>query len=307
MIIFLYGEDTYRSRQKLEEIAAHYQKIHQSGLNLKRFEGESLDFQEFKNDFQTTPMFKEKKLFILNDTFSNQGFKDSFLENSERFVKSDNVILFYETRGDLAKDPFFTFLKKEAKSQEFGLLAAQQLKNWLKKEFEAKGAKIAPEALEEMIDFVGNNLWQLANETQKLAAFKKDGKIEVKDVKLLVKPEIETDIFKTIDAIALKNKKQALTLLHQHLEKGDSPLFLLSMIAFQFRNILSIKDLVEKGKSPVRSGLHPFVARKAYQQAQKFTLSELKKIYQKIFEVDYNIKTGQADPQTALDLLVADL
>lgn len=307
MIIFLYGEDTYRSRQKLQEIVDQYKSLHQKGLSLKFFDGTTLDFEVFKSELQTTSMFKEKKLFIINGALANDSFKESFLENHEKFQKSESIILFYEIKSDFKKDPLFALLKKEATSQEFEIPTGQRLKVWLQKEFEKAGARTAPQVQELMIEAVGNNLWQLSNEVQKLAAFKRGGVIEPKDVRALVKPQVETDIFKTIDAIALKNKKQALYLLRQHLEKGDSPLYLLSMMAFQFRNILGIKDLVEKGKSYARCGLHPFVARKSYQQSQKFTLAEIKKIYQKIFEVDLSIKTGKMEPETALELLVADL
>ncbi|KKT17588.1 MAG: DNA polymerase III subunit delta [Candidatus Nealsonbacteria bacterium RIFCSPLOWO2_01_FULL_43_36] len=307
MIIFLYGEDTYRSRRKLEEIVAHYKEIHQSGLNLKYFDGNIVDFQDFKSELQTVSMFKEKKLLILTDVFSNQEFKDGFLKDAEWFVDSDNVILFYEEKGEFAHDRLFTFFKKHAQSQEFELLTGLKIKNWLKDEFTKNKTRIDPMALETMVNFAGNDLWQLANDVQKLVAYKRGKEIETKDVRLFVKPKLETDIFKTIDAISLKNKKQALNLLHKHLEKGDSPLYLLSMINFQFRNILGVKDLAERGEPLSSSGLKPFLARKSSEQARKFTYDELKKIYQKIFQIDYSIKTGKLDPQAALDLLIAEL
>ncbi len=307
MIIFLYGPDSYRSRQKLNEIIEHYKKTHQTGLNLKQFEGKDLDLQDLKNELQITPMFQEKKLLVLNNVFINKNFKEEFLKNSSRLAKSENIIIFYEDKEVPSADSLFKFLKKEAKTQEFSTLAPQQLRNWLKKEFAQYRAEIDPRAVDRLIEFVGNDLWQLGNEVKKLAAFKKNKKIEVKDVELLVKSKIETDIFKTIDAIALKRKKQALNLLHQHLEKGDSPAYLLSMINYQFRNILAIKDLLEKGQPLSRAKLHPFVMKKSYQQAQQFSLGELKKIYRKIFEADYSIKTGKSEPQAALDLLVAGI
>ena len=307
MIIFLYGEDTYRSRRKLQEIVDHYREIHKSGLNLKYFDGGAVDFQDFKSELQTVSMFKEKKLLILTDVFSNQAFKDSFLKDSKRFISSDNVILFYEEKGGLARDPLLAFLKKHAQSQEFELLSGVKIKNWLKDEFGKAKTKIDPMALEVMINLTGNDLWQLANDVQKLVAYKGGREIETKDVKLLIKPKLETGIFELIDAIALKNKKQALILLHKHLEKGDAPPYLLSMINFQFRNILGVKDLIERGEPLSSSGLKPFPARKSYELARKFTREELKKIYQKIFQVDYSIKTGKLDPQAALDLLIAEL
>ena len=127
----------------------------------------------------------------------------------------------------------------------------------------------------------------------------------------MVRSKIETDIFKTIDAIAEKNKKRALELLHKHLEKGDSPLYLLSMINYQFRNLLIVKDFIERCKPYNiilrKSGLHPFVVKKSYYQSQKFSFQELKKIYRKVFQIDLNIKTGRIESEMALDLLIAEI
>ena len=320
MIIFLYGPDTYRSRRKLNEIIEHYKKIHRSGLNLKYLDlsekGISTElsrtsFEDFKDEFQSISMFAEKKLIILEEAFTNQNFKENFLRNSKKFVNSRDIILFYKTTETPRNDPLFKFLKKYAKSQEFKLLEGENLKNWLKREIKNYKLKINPIALEKLTDYVGNDLWQMANEIRKLVSYKKNKKVEVKDIELLVKPKIEPEIFKTIDAIASKNKKQALELIHKHLEKGDNPLYLLSMINFQFRNLLTIRDLIEKNKSPYtllkEAKLHPYVIKKSYSQAQKFKIDELKKIYQKIFQVDLSIKTGKLDPQTALDLFIAEI
>jgi len=311
MILSLYGPDTYRSRKKLREIIEHYQKVHKSGLNLKCLDGEDLEFEEFKNHTQQASMFDEKKLIVLSNTFSNKDFQENFIKNAKDFCNSEDIYLFYDENKISAKDRFLKFLQKEGKCQEFSHLDAQDLKKWLKKEMAEYKVEISPKALDRLINFVGGDLWQLSNEIKKLVNFKKGKKIEPEDIETLVKPRIETDIFGTIDSIARKNKKRALELIHLHLEKGDNPLYLFSMINFQFRNLLIIKDLIEKHSPyPVilkKSGLHPFVVKKTYQLADKFTLEDLKKIYQKIFQVDLSIKTGKLKPEVALDLLIAEI
>ena len=317
MLIFLYGQDTYRSRQKLNEIINHYKKIHKSGLNLKYFDGKNLSFQDFKDEIRSVSMFAEKKLAVLKNTFLNKNFKENFLRDSKEFAESKNIVLFYEEE-EFSGDKLFKFLKKYAKSQEFKPLQSQKLKNWVKKGFDDYGIEIREEALEKLINFVGSDLWQMANEIKKLVSYKlkcPNPEISQRDIELLVKPKIENDIFKTIDAIASKNKKQALDLIHKHLEKGDTPLYLLSMINFQFRNLLIVKSqelrrkfyagdvrvLTEKLK------MHPYVIQKSTQQTRKFNFEELKKIYQKIFQVDLSIKTGKVEPETALDLFIAEI
>jgi len=48
MIILLYGEDTFRLRQKLIEVIEEYKAKHKTGLNLARFEENNLDFDKIK-------------------------------------------------------------------------------------------------------------------------------------------------------------------------------------------------------------------------------------------------------------------
>lgn len=311
MLILLYGPDTYRSRQKLDEIIENYKKIHKSGLNLRYFEEKDLDFEEAQNEIQQASIIAGKKMLVLKNVFSDLDFKEKFLKKSKNFINSKDLILFYEEKDIPKTDSFFKLLKKSGKSQEFKFLEGQNLKNWIKKEFNNYNTKIEAGVTEKLINFVGNNSWQLSNEIKKLASYKKNKAVELKDIELLVKPKIEADIFKTIDALAQKDKKQALSLLHKHLEKGDNPLYLLSMINFQFRNLISIKSLVEKNCTyqdiQKKTKLHPFVVKKSLWQARSFTFSELKKIYQKIFKADFDIKTGKIQAETALDLLIAEI
>jgi DNA polymerase-3 subunit delta len=315
MFIFLYGEDTFRSLQKLREIVDEYKKIHKTGLNLIYFDCQNFEFTEFENAVQSVSMFQEKKLIILRNAFFNTDFKEKFLKwaSEPRGVQSkqsfENIIVFYENQAMKKTDALFKFLKTKAKLQEFNFLTGRKLQDWVNKEFEEYGTKIEFGARECLINFVGKDLWQMSQEIKKLCAYKKTDKIvKIEDVELLVIPKIETDIFKTIDAIGLNNKKLALFLLRKHLAKGDSPLYLLSMINFQFRNLLSVKDFMEKqgntyGRVKI-PGMHPYVAQKSCYQARQFGLEKLKKIYQKLLLTDMEIKTGKIDARMALDMLI---
>jgi len=316
MIIFLHGRDTYRSGQKLKEIIGSYRKIHKSGLNLRFIEGGDFTFEDMKNETQTISMFDEKKLIIFKNVLSNLKDEDNVLGFFKKLNSSKDIIVVYEEKAADKRLSLVKFLEKEAKVQEFEPLDGQRLKNWTKNQIESCGGKIDPAALETLTNYVGNDLWWMKNETEKLVNYRDGKKIEEADINLLVKPKIEPEIFKTIDAIAFnKNlwagKKQALKLLHEHLEKGDHPLYLLSMINYQFRNLLIIKDLIEKNTPYYSiskiSKIHPFVVKKTYEQAGKFTFQELKKIYQKIFQIDLSIKTGKIDPTTALDFLIVSI
>ena len=305
MIIFLYGEDTYRTREKLQEIVTEYKKVHKSGLNLRYFKE---SFNDLYDSFKQSSMFSEKKLFIIINPFTDSGFKEKFIDQKEFIDSSDIVVISQE--GTIKKNSvLLKYLIKNAKFQEFDFLIGLKLKNWIKSEVEKYNSKIDEGAINQLIQYVGSDLWRMSNEIKKLVCFSKN--ITESAVSSLVKPNVEVDIFKTIEAIASKNKEKALSCLGDHIEKGESPLYLLSMINFQFRNLLIIKDLVER-QIPYydiakRSGLHPFVVKKAHYLLNSFSKSELEIIYSKIFKIDREIKNGRIEPLIALDLLVAGI
>lgn len=315
MIYFIYGEDSYRAKRKLEEIILGYKEKNKSGLNLIHCDAAVSSFKDFYSNLQINSMFAEKKLIVLKNVFGNAKFQEEFLEELSAqggpALGGKDIVIVYEDCPADQRTKFFKALQKHAKCQEFKYLQLAMLKKWVAEEFNNNKAKINPDALDLLVSFVGSDLWQMANEINKLSNYRKDSVVGKEDIELLVKPNAENDIFKTIDALASKNKKLALSLLHKHLDGGEVPLYLLSMIAYQFRNILIIKELQDT-KTPYgliakKSGLHPFVVQKSYYLCNQFSMPELKKIYQKIFQIDSDIKTGKIEAEVALDLLLAEI
>ncbi len=311
MIYFIYGQDSYRAKEKLKEITEQYKIKHKSGLNSVHIDVKEKSFKDIFDNFKIASMFNEKKLIILKDIFSNQKFGEDFLKEIKTLKDSKDVIIVFEKNEVDQRTKLFRALIKNAKCQEFNFLDNRGLKIWFKKESVKHKLQIDFAAEAMILSYVGNNLWQLENEIKKLANFKPGKLIKKEDVILLVKPKTDNNIFKTIDAISQRDKKQALSLLRGHLDDGDSPLYLFSMMAYQFKNLLIIKELIEKGLSysaiVEKSALRPFVVKKSFHICGQFSFLKLKKIYQKIFRVDLDIKTGKIDAETALDLFIAEI
>lgn len=311
MIIFLYGEDTFRLNKKLTEIVGQY-KARKKGLNFKVFDAEADGYEEFSNELRQSSIFSEKKFVIVKNVFLNKTFKEKMIEGLNKLPTRDGVVVVCQEGHVLKNDRLLKYLKENAKVQEFEPISGSKLEAWAAAEAASHGLDISRAAVSKLVLFVGNDLWRLSNEIEKLASygFDKQGVVSESDIDLLVKSRIDSDIFKTIDALAVKNKKAALTLVREHLEKGDSHFYLLSMINYQFRNLLAVKSQEASGFDPGlagRVGIHPYVLRKTLQQCRAFSLEDLKKIYRKIFQIDLEIKTGKLDAEIALDLLIAEI
>ncbi len=321
MIIFLYGEDNFRSRQKLAEIKNKFLEKNKEGASLSVFDFAENDWniREIVMDISSGGLFSSKKLVIIENIiggkkeFSDEKF-EKFLKAEAKKEKSDSILIFWESDKTKKSGKLYKLLQKIAKCQEFKLLEGMKLKNWITEKVRNIGEgkiSISPEAVEKLVVFVGNNLELLSREVEKLVNYKNEREITASDVEKLVKSKIDTDIFKTVDALARGDKRISIELLHNHLGSGEDPFYLLSMYFYQFRNLVKIKPLAEKNIAQPeiisKLKMHPFVVRKTLNQARNFSWDKLKSSYNALCKIDFEAKTGKTDIALALDKFVAEV
>lgn len=340
MIIFLFGQNHFFIKKKTKELIDEYKKKHQSGLNLLKFDSDDLDFKDFKNKIETISMFKEKKLIILKNIFSpsinwrkesvfnrqNKIFKEKFLDyiqksnlkkDKERIVIISELFLSEPNKiKDIKKDKLFLELTKSpVLYKEYKNLSFSQLKKWLFDYFKKENVKLGDGVLDYFISLMpADNLEFIEKEIEKLILYTRDKNnfIKKEDVDLLIsETNFNQNVFKIIDLLTEKKKGAVINLIGKFLKSGKNELYLLAVILNHIRNLIKIRSLLDKNKSQQeickKLNLHPFVFQKNYQQAQKFSLEDLKKIYFLLFETDVNIKTGKIEPGLALDLLVSKI
>lgn len=312
MLFFLYGPETYVAREKLREIEERFEK---DAFLVRHFDCANTTMGEVRQEMSTPSLFYQKKFLCLLNPFSAKEFLRELKEEKEAFFKSSpHGIVFFEQREVPKTDPFFLFLKERAQSQCFEKLRGAELFSFVKKEFARYGVDIEREAARALMVFAGDDLWRLSKEVQKLAAFRKNNVPALvlrEDVATLVQENADPRIFATIDAIGRKQPALATKLLGEHLKAGEAPLYLFSMLAYQFRLLLSVKGLLGKNMSPARisriANLRPFVAEKAIDAAKLFRVQELKALYRKLFLLDLALKTGKGDPHHLLYLFVSQI
>ncbi len=322
MFIFLYGEDSFRSKEKLKELIKKFQKeIDPSNLNIFFLEGEKIDINKLEQAISSEGFLAKKRMVVIKNLF-NQCKDDKILEKILNILnrENENILIFWEgakidQKINKIKKEIFEKLsrkldpecgKNEKYSWEFSLLTGIKLKDWIKKRIENHDAKIENQALENLIAIVGNDLWRMSNEINKLCAYKFKKTITQDDLNLLITNKIDENIFNLVDAIGNKNKTLALKLINDQLEANNSTYYLLSMIIRQFRILLQIKDLSLNNQSVSQLKLHPFVIQKASSQAKKYSFEQLKNIYHQLLEMDIKLKTSQTKPIVLFDLFIVN-
>lgn len=283
MIILIHGKDSYRIKEKVNSLVNGQEIV---------FDFEEDVYPLLIDSLKQRSLFDSKKIVVTKGLLKK--------------VKSikDIIPLVGDTTLIIVEDTIDKKYKKIADEEYcFDLLQGAELIKWINARV---GGKIHNLAVKKIIEYFNNDLWRISSELDKLACYKDGGMILVDDIELLMRPDIENNIFRTIDAIASKNKKTSLKLLYSHIEKGDAVSYLFSMIFFQFRNLIAVKDAQKLGLRNINK-MNPYVFSKTSNQSRSFTYEELINYYSKLVQSDYYIKTGKIDPGIALDLFIFGL
>ncbi len=302
MIIFLYGTDGYRLNQNKETIIKSYRAKHASGLNLSFIDcNHDKASHRLEDIIKNQSFFKEVKLTVLSDVFSSRTEEIyDLLKKYEISSDKDCVVLAIHkgTPSEAKNKEFFAYLSDEKNLvRYFEPLTGAKLTAWIRAEAAERSAIFEASALRQFL-LSGTDSWQHIHNLEKLANYCQ-GKITEADVNLLVNFKNEPNIFECIEAVARRDLPTAFQLLYSEFAHGQDPYYLLTMIVYQFRNMLVVKDLLSRGLNlpaiAKQSGLHPFVVRKVAALAGRFSMPELKQNYHKFLDLELGSKNGNID------------
>lgn len=306
MIIFLYGQDSFRIRQKLQEIVNGYKAKNPSGLNLTKLDFAEDNVNDFYEAVKSDSFIPEKKLIIVKNVF--RADSEAFLKflKIKNFEKKEDTILIIISFANSDKSKLFEYLiGKPNQAQNFKPLKEYEIKSYAKKMVNSLNIELTGDALNFLISNCGNDLWKLDGEIKKIAAYKIQGVVSKSQVEELIIRGRDYNIFELTDALIKKNKIKALSALYRALESGEKPTELLGLLGWQVRNLLKFKLSSNAKSSDLK--LHPFVLEKLKESAKFFSVDELNMIMSKIIDLDLAFKTTDLDEKTALSLLISGL
>ncbi|MCH7736092.1 MAG: DNA polymerase III subunit delta [Chloroflexi bacterium] len=224
----------------------------------------------------------------------------------------DSTVLVFTDGALGANNPLLRLLRPVALVEELTAPSGEALARWVKSTVEAKGSSISPSANRSITDLVGNDLWTLDQELEKLALYCSGREIQEADVGEIVSQVREANIFVAVDAMIDGRPGVALRLLHQLKEDGKEAPQIIGMVERQLRLLALARDAIDRGvpQSELKARLgtsSDFVVRKTAEQARRHSMPEIVWRYNRLLETDLAIKRGRLEPDLALELLVGDV
>jgi DNA polymerase-3 subunit delta len=293
--------------------------------------GVQTQLPELINICQALPFIDARRLVVIEGLLASlerRSKRGRYLENGNRqpsnllsrweglalaIPKMPESTLLVFLDGPLSdRNPLLQRLRTVSKVQNLLSPNGEPLARWIKTSAQQRGASISPAAIRCLADHVGNNLWTLDREIEKLALYTAERCIDENDVKELVSKVREANIFSAVDAILDGKPDAAFRLLHQLRQDGREATSIIALIGRQLRLMALARDLYERGVPQrdwgSRLGIaSQFALRKTIEQSRRYSWIDLNLRFQQLLETDLSLKQGRVEPDLALEIMVGDL
>lgn len=256
--------------------------------------------EDILNDAETMPLFGDKKLILVDgDIFDNNNSKVL-----EKYLKKENLstIIVFIIRNEKL-DERKKIIKLISNKIECNKV---NVNSFAKNLFE--GYQINNTTINKLIIRVGENLYNLTNEIEKLKIFKINDKIINDDDLVITVKNVDDDIFGFIDSVINKNYEKIVEVYHELLKKNGEPIAIIVMIANQVRLLYQTKLLYSRGitSDGIASTLevHPYRVKLALEKGKNYSEKTLLGLLEKLADLDIAIKSGKIEADIGLELFL---
>ena len=295
-LYLLYGDEPYLVERAVKKLVERAVDPGFRDFNLNVFYGNECRGDEVFSAAQTLPMFAERRVVLVKKggelSAAAMEVLLSYLQDP-----SPGTCLIRQAEKVDGRKKFYAEFKKRGEAVEFKRPYENQLGPYVRDEVRAAGKKIDSAAAELLAYLVGNNLQELVSQTEKLCVYcgKKDS-IAVADVKAIVSDTKVESVFEFTDALGSKDLGKSLKMLTALLQDGETPLRVLGAVARHYRQLWQVRELLDRkvpsAELAKASGINPYFLKKVTDQARNYTVGELRRIFERMLELDLAFKSG---------------
>jgi DNA polymerase III subunit delta len=312
MYLFI-GNDPFLVDNAVEQLV---KKLDVDPFNVLTYDLDEHGLDELLQEMNTISFFADKKIIkIKHPWFFYEEKTDDYLSDLIKYFHNpneDTTLIFMLERGMDASLPATKEAKKYVRIETVADMAKEDFKPYVKKAFESLKYTIEDLAVDELLERTNFDISMLNNEIAKLKLFAFDDKrIALKDIKQLVARNLEENIFELTNAVLAKNKKRILEVYYDLLEKNEDPIRIIFNISSKLKETIQTKQLLEKGYNQEAIASYFNVkSSKAYymvKNAQQISKQNLESLYEKLSNLDYDIKSGRMDKKLGLELFLLEV
>ncbi|WP_051224377.1 DNA polymerase III subunit delta [Pseudoclavibacter soli] len=293
-----------RARTRIKAALGAAADIEQSALDAADYTGGTLLSAASPSLFAQPRLIEVDHLETMNDAFLADAL--SYLD----VIDPDVTLVLRHRKGVRGKKLLTAIRAMKAGAVE---VECPQLKRdderlgFVRAEFEAAGAAIAPDAARQLVEAFHEDLTELAAACQQLVA-DVPGTVTAQHIDLYFGGRVETTGFKIADAVAAGRERQALVLFRHATLQGVSMVPLMVALASRIRLMAAVAGATGSDQQLAGAvGAAPWQVRNARRDAAAWHERELARAVRAVAHTDAGVKGGVVDAEFAVESLIRQL
>ena len=316
VVYLLHGEDDFGIAEFIRAMLAKMGDSSMAELNTTRLDA-GADLEAVRAAASAVPFLAPRRVVIVENTaarYKSGEDQEKFIALLESLPQSTALVL-VETKSLSDKNWLLKWAARSADRayiRSYAVPQGAQMADWIRKYAAELGGEISFQAASLLAESAQDVPRMAALEVDKLLAYVNYQRpVDVDDVEAAAAfTSGQGDYFAFLDAIAAHNGRRAMDMLEKLLDERDAIGLFFSLVG-HFRLVLQAREIYENGGQADTVAqvlkIHPFRARKMVEQARTLPLPALESMYVRLQQLDFEIKTGQVQPQLALETMVAEL
>lgn len=280
-----------------------YSGMQMEDLNLIKFGEGIIDMKDVVRALNTLPVFCDKKIVYLDIRMSKLNELKN-IKDLQEYLECPNMssVLIVNLGSNDIK-----FIDKNIESIDCNRLGINIVSLKIKQIANMSNKNISEETIKLLYDYTLGDLAKITVELNKLISYVGDkDSIEISDIKELVTPSLEYQVFELTDALAKKNSIRVYQIISDMKAKKDEFRTLPAIIFSHFRRLFMVALNQDKNRMELSKllGIKEYAVKMSMQQAGLFSKSQLKKINELLSQVDFDLKQSNMSIDNAVGLIV---
>lgn len=321
-LYLFYGEEQYLREYYLQQMKKKLLDGPAADFNYHRFTQQTMDLQALSDAVEAMPMMAERSMIQIDDWDLSrlpEGSRDTLTGILSDIPDYCTIVFVFDTvayKVDRRQKKLKEALDRGL-SVEFARQSQRELTTWIRRHFLTLGKSIGDRQCEYLTFLTGGTMTALSAEIDKIAAYAAGDEITDQDIRAVVIPVLDAEVFDITDAIAAGEYEKALVKLRTLLQMQQEPIYLLGAIGSAIRRLLYARVCMAAGKSEgalsemlkaaTGRAPHPYVLQKTMTAARRVTDRFCERAAVLCMQTDAKLKSFSGDDQRTLELLLLEL
>lgn len=321
-LYLLFGEEEFLIDEGLEALLARTVDESTRSFNYDQFHGAETQLRDVMERAQAYPMMAERRVVVVRDIDRAIGSRkgddgSGFYGYLAAPPPTTTLIATAATAAFLGKGkakpkaPYDLFINNGV-AVHYKKIYDRELASWVTGRIGRLKKKIAPDAVELFVSYVGASLRTLHNEIEKLFTFVEERtEIGIDDVRAVVGASKTWNVFELQKAIGEKRLETSVEITERMLRGGEPPQLILTMLTRYFTllwRLVEVRTRFRDSRDAAREvGISPFFISEYLAALNRYSLPNIRNALEALLETDIALKSTRTSPSVLLQLLLISI